>query len=86
MYELNQLRARNWFIHIIHSFLCSLSFAARYKHTYLPMQGSLLSPTQFNLYINDVPAKNTSHLVWFVNDTSLLYFPNPYKLQYELFP
>jgi hypothetical protein len=34
-------------------------------------QGSLLSPTLFNMYINDAPQTHGVHLALFANDTCL---------------
>lgn len=65
---------------MVHNYLCDGSFAVHYPQTLshgYPVSASvpqvfLLSPTLFNLYINDIPANQFSHLARFVDDIALI--------------
>ncbi|GBN76797.1 RNA-directed DNA polymerase from mobile element jockey [Araneus ventricosus] len=75
------------FIKILLSYLTSRNFQVRVNHIiYSPIpilsgcaQGSLISPTLLNIYVNDIPKANSCHLAIFADDTAILtQHTNPY--------
>ncbi|GBM35959.1 RNA-directed DNA polymerase from mobile element jockey [Araneus ventricosus] len=75
------------FIKILRSYLTSRNFQVRVNHIISSprpilsgcAQGSLISPTLFNIYVNDIPKANSCHLAIFADDTSILtQHVNPY--------
>jgi hypothetical protein len=79
LYKLSKLRFSNNLIKLISSFLTQRKFRVsvegevstpRYIQAGVP-QGSLLSPTLYNLYINDTPQTPGVNLALFADDTCL---------------
>ncbi|CAL1267288.1 unnamed protein product [Larinioides sclopetarius] len=78
--KLMRLSVSTQLIKIIHSFLHSRSFRVRINNTLSSprpilsgcAQGSLLSPTLFNIYVNDIPKNPNCHLAIFADDTAVL--------------
>ncbi|GBN55988.1 RNA-directed DNA polymerase from mobile element jockey [Araneus ventricosus] len=67
-------------IKILRSYLTSRNFQVRINHIISSprpilsgcAQGSLLSPTLFNIYVNDIPKTRSCHLAIFADDTAIL--------------
>ncbi|GBO04999.1 RNA-directed DNA polymerase from mobile element jockey [Araneus ventricosus] len=67
-------------IKILRSYLTSRNFQVRVNHIIsspCPIlsgcaQGSLISPTLFNIYVNDIPKTRSCHLAIFADDTAIL--------------
>lgn len=67
-------------IHLIHSYLTGRQFVIHACNTYSTVrdilagtpQGSLLGPTLFNLYMNDIPQTPHTFLSLFADDTAIL--------------
>lgn len=78
--KLINLRVPDILIHLIYSYLCDRSFMVRINNTlsqHTPIesgvqQGSLLGPTLFNLYINDLPRTQHTQLAVYADDTAIL--------------
>ncbi|GBO31671.1 putative RNA-directed DNA polymerase from transposon BS [Araneus ventricosus] len=78
--KLMRLSCSAQFIKITHSFLTSRNFRVRVNNILSnprPIlsgyaQGSLLSPTLFNIYVNDIPNFPSCHLAIFADDTAIL--------------
>ncbi|GBL92463.1 RNA-directed DNA polymerase from mobile element jockey [Araneus ventricosus] len=78
--KLMRLSCSAQFIKITHSFLTSRNFRVRVNNILSnprPIlsgcaQGSLLSPTLFNIYLNDIPNFPSCHLAIFADDTAIL--------------
>jgi retron-type reverse transcriptase len=79
LYKLAKLQFSNNLIKLISSFLSQRKFRAsvegelstpRYMQAGVP-QGSVLSPTLYNLYMNDIPQNPGVNLALFADDTCL---------------
>jgi hypothetical protein len=79
LYKLAKLQFSNSLIKLISSFLSQRKFRVsvegklstpRYMQAGMP-QGSVLSPTVYNLYINDTPKTPVVNLALFADDTCL---------------
>jgi hypothetical protein len=79
LYKLSKLRFSNNLIKLISSFFTQRKFRVsvegevstpRYMQSGVP-QGSVLSPTLYNLYINDTPQTPGLNLALFADDTCL---------------
>lgn len=80
IYKLIQHNIPDSFIHIINNYLTNRSFTVRVSDTLsdtYPIssgvpQGSILGPTLFNLYINDIPRSLQNTLALFADDTAVI--------------
>ncbi|GFU03260.1 RNA-directed DNA polymerase from mobile element jockey [Trichonephila clavipes] len=69
-----------YLIKIIKSFLENRNFSVLVNHSYSPLknisagvpQGALLSPTLFNIYVNDIPRTSFSTICLYADDTAIL--------------
>ncbi|GFT71472.1 RNA-directed DNA polymerase from mobile element jockey [Trichonephila clavipes] len=69
-----------YLIKIIKSFLENRNFSVLVNHSYSPLknisagvpQGALLSPTLFNIYVNDIPRTSFSTICLYADDTAVL--------------
>ncbi|GFU16764.1 RNA-directed DNA polymerase from mobile element jockey [Trichonephila clavipes] len=80
LYKLIKINAPPQLILIIKSFLNNRSFAVRVNDTHSSTkliragapQGALLSPTLFNIYINDIPKTRQTTVCLYADDTAIL--------------
>ncbi|GFU15175.1 RNA-directed DNA polymerase from mobile element jockey [Trichonephila clavipes] len=80
IYKLIKINAPPQLILIIKSFLNNRSFAVRVNDTHSSTkqiragapQGALLSPTLFNIYINDIPKTRQTTVCLYADDTAIL--------------
>ncbi|GFW56433.1 RNA-directed DNA polymerase from mobile element jockey [Trichonephila clavipes] len=80
LYKLIKINAPPQLILIIKSFLNNRSFAVRVYDTHSSTkqiragapQGALLSPTLFNIYINDIPKTRQTTVCLYADDTAIL--------------
>ncbi|GFW94104.1 RNA-directed DNA polymerase from mobile element jockey [Trichonephila clavipes] len=80
LYKLIKINAPPQLILIIKSFLNNRSFAVRVNDTHSSTkqiragapQGALLSPTLFNIYVNDIPKTRQTTVCLYADDTAIL--------------
>ncbi|GFY09381.1 RNA-directed DNA polymerase from mobile element jockey [Trichonephila clavipes] len=80
LYKLIKINAPPQLILIIKSFLSNRSFAVRVNDTHSSTkqiragapQGALLSPTLFNIYVNDIPKTRQTTVCLYADDTAIL--------------
>ncbi|GFU36889.1 RNA-directed DNA polymerase from mobile element jockey [Trichonephila clavipes] len=80
LYKLIKINTPPPLIRIIRSFLTNRTFAVRVNNTHSSIkkinsgapQGALLSPTLFNIFVNDIPKTRPTTICLFADDTAIL--------------
>lgn len=80
LYKLFKFQVPDYIIHLIHSYLDQRSFAVKVRDKLSTVrktlagtpQGSVLGPTLFNLFMNDIPIDPKTCLALFADDTAIL--------------
>jgi hypothetical protein len=80
IYKLIKLNVPDALTLLLHNYLCDRNFTVRVKNKYSSnknitagvLQGSLLAPTLFNLYINDIPRNDLTTLALYADDTAII--------------
>ena len=80
VHKLIKLQIPNMLVKIIHNYLTNRSFCVRYNGLLSSFcnilssvpQGSLLGPTLFNIYLNDIPHHHKTQLAMYADDTAII--------------